>query len=55
MTYVLIILYWTSHAASGAMATAEFSSQEKCEKAASAAKAKFEGWTGHIDYACVLK
>lgn len=54
--YILILYAWTisSHAGSG-MATAEFTSLDKCTAAAQQAKAKFDGWQSEVYFVCVPK
>ena len=54
--YVLMMLMWTpSMHTSGALATAEFTSKENCESAATIAKKKFDGWGTELYYVCVPK
>lgn len=54
--YVLIMLmYVPSVHASGSLGSAEFSDQKSCLSAASAAKAKFDGWGSTLYYVCEPK
>jgi hypothetical protein len=56
MTFVLIIYAWTisMHAGSG-IATAEFSSEEKCQAAAKASAGEFNGFYSKMYWVCVQK
>ncbi len=54
--FVLILYAWTiSTDAGGGVATAEFSSLEKCEAAAAASAKAFNGWQSQMYHVCVPK
>lgn len=54
--FILILYMWVpSVHAGGGMATAEFSSLEKCEAAAAAAKKTFDGYSSISYHVCVAK
>lgn len=54
--YILLMLMWTpSMHTSGSIASAEFSSLERCQEAAAAASKKFNGFGSELYSVCVPK
>jgi len=54
-TYVLMFLLWNANARSHFILTQEFTSRERCEDAALAAKVKFGGYGASPYWVCVPK
>lgn len=55
MPYILLILMWTSSPHDSIVTSVEFTSQERCEQAAMAAKTKFEGFQVTFYHVCSPK
>jgi hypothetical protein len=53
VAYILLMMIWTpSGHTAGSISSARFASKPACERAAAAAKQKFEGWQVSFYHVC---